>query len=508
MKRWSLLTILVCFTLVMTACTAQKTSGVEAEKIAINVEVASVSNESLDAISSLTGTLLPYEETVVSFEVGGRIQSMNASIGDTIKSGAALGALDPANYKLQVEIAENAILQSKAALNSSDSAINSAEVGIHSADAGIASSDESIKSAKANIKATEARINSAQASLSALDKGAREQEKTQAKLAVDRAKSAYTKVKVDSERIEGLYNEGLATKKEFDDIQLQVSNAQKDVENAEQSYSLIIEGATEEQRKQVLASIQEAEAGKEQAQAGVGQSSAAKGQAVAARDQAVASKEQSVAAKGQSQAAYEQAVIGKEQAELTFSKTKLTSSLTGVVLDKLVSKGQQINPGDPIYKLGRIDQLKVLLPIPDKDIKQWKVEDEVSVTLYDQVKTGKVNKIYPQTNAGTGTISVEVVIPNEQLEWVPGQVVKANRVTSDNNGILVPIEAVMSSGDTPYVFKEVKGKAVKTKVETGSLINNKIHIVSGLKEGDQVIIRGGELVRDGDPLKTDGGKKQ
>ena len=132
-----------------------------------------------------------------------------------------------------------------------------------------------------------------------------------------------------------------------------------------------------------------------------------------------------------------------------------------------MSEGQHINPGDAIYKLGRTDQLKVLLPVPDKDIKEWKVGDKVSVTLYDKDKTGKVIKIYPQTNAGTGTISVEVVIPNNKLEWVPGQVVKANRVTSDNNGILVPIEAVMSNGSNPYVFKEVKGKAVKTEVKQG-----------------------------------------
>ena len=99
-----------------------------------------------------------------------------------------------------------------------------------------------------------------------------------------------------------------------------------------------------------------------------------------------------------------------------------------------MSEGQQVNPGDAIYKLGRTDQLKVLLPVPDKEIKEWKVGDQVSVTLYDQAKTGTGNKIYPQTNAGTGTISVEVVIPNKELDWVPGQVVKANRVTSDNTG--------------------------------------------------------------------------
>ena len=491
-KKWPLLTTVVCLTLVTSAC-SESASTVETEKTAISVEVATAKNESLDAISSLTGTLLPYEETTVSFEVGGNIEKMNADIGDIIQNGTTLTSLKSTDYDLQVKQADNAIRQAEAGLNSSDSAIKAA-------DASVSSSDESIKSSQANIKAANARINSAQASLDSVNKGARQQEKDQAKIAVNRAKEAYNKLKTDANRIQGLYDEGLASKKEVEDMNLQVANAQKDVTSAEKSLSLIEEGATKEQQNQAKAGVQEAEAGKEQAVAGVGQSKAAKGQALSA-------KEQAIAAKGQAEAVLEQAVIAKEQAENTRSKTNLKSPIAGVVLDKLASEGQHISPGDAIYKLGQTDQLKVLLPVPDRDIKEWKVGDEVSVTLYDKDKTGKVSKIYPQTNANTGTISVEVVIPNNNLEWVPGQVVKANRVTSDNKGILVPIEAVMSSGSEPYVFKNVKGKAVKTKVTTGNLVDNKIHIVSGLKAGDKVVTRGGELLLDGDLLETGGGKK-
>lgn len=492
-KRWPLLTTVVCLALVTSAC-SKSASTVATEKTAISVEVATAKNESLDAISSLTGTLQPYEETTVSFEVGGNIENMNSDIGDVIQAGATLTSLDSTDYDLQVKLADNAIRQAEAGLDSSDAAIKSA-------DASVSSSDESVKSAQANIKAAKARINSAQASLDSVNKGARQQEKDQSKLAVDRAKEAYNKLKTDAKRVKGLYDEGLASKKELDDINLQVSSAKKDLTNAEKSYSMIIEGATKEQRNQAKAGVQEAEASKEQAVAGVGQSKAAKGQAISA-------KEQAVAAKGQAEAVLEQAIISKDQAENTRSKTSLKSPITGVLLDKLVSEGQHVNAGEAVYKLGKTDQLKVLLPVPDRDIKEWKVGDKVSVTLYDKDKTGKVTKIYPQTNAGTGTISVEVVIPNNNLEWVPGQVVKANRVTSDNKGILVPIEAVISNGSDPYVFKEVNGKAVKTQVTTGNLVDNKVHIVSGLKEGDQVVIRGGELLLDGDLVETGRGNKK
>ena len=484
----------MCSTLFLAACSSKEASTVGTEKEAINVEIAAATMESLDAISSLSGTLLPYEETTVSFEVGGVIKKIEAEVGDKVSAGNTLSSLDATDYQLQVKQAENAIAQASAALTSSDSAI-------HAANAGVNSSAESVKAAQSNINSANASINSAKASLEGVLDGAREQEKAQAQLAVDRAKTAYNNVKVNADRIKSLYDEGLASKKEYDDSQLQLASAQTDLKNAEQSYSLVMEGATEAQKKQAAAAVQQAEAGKAQAQAGVGQS-------VAAQAQSVAAKEQAVAAKGQAEAVYDQAVIGKEQAELTLAKTNLKSPISGVVMEKLVAEGQRVNPGDPVYKLGSTNQLKVLLPVPDKEIKAWKIGDKVSVRLYDEQKTGTVSKIYPRTNANSGTISVEVVIPNEEATWVTGQIVNANRVTSDNAGILVPIEAVISNGANPYVFLEVEGQAVKTEVETGKLVDNKIHIVSGIKEGDRVVTRGGELLLDGDPLKTGGGKDE
>lgn len=455
MKKRTLIiaTPLLCLTLITFGYHANSTSNEETVKTpALNVEVAKVKNESLDAISSLTGTLLPISETDVSFEIGGIVQTVYTEIGDTVKKGTALTTLKADDYQLQLKKADTAVLQAKASLSSADATIQSAD----------------------------ARIKSAQANLNSVLKGARDQERTQAKNAVARAQDMYNKLEKDTNNMKSLYDEGIVSQKEYDDIQLQLANAKKDLNNAEQALAMIQEGATSEQIEQVQAGIQEAQAGKNQSKA--------------SQSQAIAS--------------YEQALISKEQAALTLSKTTLQSPLPGVILNKLISEGQQVNPGEPVFKIGQINQLKVLLPVPDRDIKEWTKGDQVTVTLYDNSKVGTVTKIYPQTNASTGTISVEVVIPNDNLAWVPGQIVKANRVTNDNKGILVPIEAVISNGLDPYVFKVVKGKAVKTSVTTGNLVNNKIHIIKGLKADEQIVIRGGELLLDGDPVKTNGSKKE
>lgn len=577
-KRWPLAVIVLTLTAASSGCGIKETTVVSDSVEQKNVEVAAVKKEPIQEVSNLSAKLLPYEETIVSFELSGMVIDMTAKVGDSINKGDTLTKLDPTDYQFQVDKANKGILEAQAGLSASEAAIQSAEAGIYSADAGIQaaeagiqsaqsevqsssvgirsaeagiqsaeagiqSSNEGVHSSSAGIKIADARITNAQAGLEEVNKGAREQERTQARLSLERATEAYNKTNTDTQRIKGLYEEGLVSKKEYEDAQFQLSSAKKDITIAEQALSLLLEGATKAQRKQAQTTLAEAQAAKEQAEAGKGQAVAAKGQAAAARNQAIASRDQAVAskdrataakdqataaqeqaiaakeqaiaskgqtvaAKGQSEAAYEQALVGKQQAEYTLSKTVLQAPAAGVVLEKLISAGQLVNAGEPVYRLGRTDQLKILLPVPDSEINKWKVDQVITVTLYEEARKGKVSKIYPQTNQNTGTISVEVVIPNPQFNWFPGQVIKATKETVENKGILVPVESVISSGDEPYVFKEQNGKAVKTIVETGELVGNKFEIIDGLKEGDKIVTRGADLLFNGDALKTSEGKQE
>ncbi|MCK9907163.1 HlyD family efflux transporter periplasmic adaptor subunit, partial [Frankia sp. Cpl3] len=65
------------------------------------------------------------------------------------------------------------------------------------------------------------------------------------------------------------------------------------------------------------------------------------------------------------QASYQQAVISKEQAALTLAKTQLRAPISGTIIAKLTSTGQITNVGTPVYQIGDIDTLKVVLPVPD-----------------------------------------------------------------------------------------------------------------------------------------------
>lgn len=408
MSKTLLVFVVTIGLLFTTACSSQDQEDSSQVAEVKRVSLETVKQEQVFQVSELSAVLQPWEEAVVSFEVAGRIVEMSRKEGDAVQAGDLLAQVEDQDYELQVA-ASSAVVQQSAA------------------------------------------------NLSKVQNGAREQEIAQAKLLVEKAKIAYQKAKDDYQRIEKLYQEKAVSQSDFENVQNGLNLAQKDLENAEQAYSLIVQGAR-------------------------------------AEDQEL------------TQAAYQQAVISREAAAATLGKTQLRSPITGTVLGKLSSVGNLVSPGTPVYRVGNIDWLKVVLPVPDREIAAWQPGETISFDLYGQTRDGEVVKIYPMTNANTGTIGVEVKIPNPAHDWFAGQIVKATKKLEGKTGIFVPVEAVLSRGqEDAHVFLYQEGKAVKRSVTIGQLVHNKLEILSGLQVGDQVIVKGAERLFDGDAVEETGG---
>ena len=399
----------------LVGCNAEPAVTKEDSKV---VAVEAVKKEKGVEYSRLSGTLTPEEETIISFEIGGNIKSLQFDEGQFVNSGDVLANLDRRDYELQLEKANAAIQSSNASLSA------------------------------------------AEASLEEATNGARIQERTQAKLNVDRTEEAYKNATADYERMKKLFETGAISSQALEGAKFNYINAEASYESAKLAYSLIEEGVRPEKEKQIKAGVNQAQAGLLNAQ------------------------------------------VSKEQAQLALAKTSLKAPFSGVITAKLASIGELVGPGAPVYKISQMDTLRVLLPVPDYQIAEWEKGKEVSVDLYGEKKQGKVSNVFPSTNQNTGTISVEVEIPNKDHKWFPGQVVKAETKLKEQVGLFVPIEAVISTGtnNKPYVFLLQDGKAVKTEVTIGKLFDNKLEITSGLSEQDQVITKGADRLFDGDSV--------
>ncbi|WP_149095574.1 efflux RND transporter periplasmic adaptor subunit [Paenibacillus terrae] len=464
-KKRTIIILTLSLSIAIAGCSAGKEdAALSSAAQPVAVRTAIVKSSPLHTAYNLSGTLQAYEENTLAFQNGGTVASASLSVGTAVQKGAVIARLDDADYKLQVEQAAASIQEAQAGIDNAQANLQAAASAIQSADAG---------------------ITGARANVNKVNKGARAQEKQQAQATVDKAQSTYTKAKTDSERTQKLFEAGAATASDNESARLNATAALKDLEQAKDSLSLLLEGATTEDHQSAQASFQDALAG---------------------RSKAFAASEQAAASKKQASANYEKALVAKSQAELALSRTRLISPVSGVILDKIVNTGDLVSSGQAVYRIGSIDRLKVLLPVPDSEIRDWKKGQQVSVMLYEETRQGTVSNVYPSTSTNTGRVNVEIVISNPQRNWLPGQVIKAAHQVTDKNGILIPAEAVINTGSKPFIFKDVQGKAVKTPVELGNqVVENQLQIVSGLREGERIVIKGAETLFDGNAIQSEEG---
>ncbi|MFD1884446.1 efflux RND transporter periplasmic adaptor subunit [Paenibacillus wenxiniae] len=460
----------LALTILLAGCSSKEAEP--AATSASTVTVAKVQSVPLNAVYDLSGTLAAVQQSPVAFELGGTVDRIRVNVGDAVNKGQAIATLDSADLQLKVSEAQEAVQQANAGLTAANASLSNATAVRSAAQTGVAAAEAQVEGAKAKQQGV-------------LD-GAREQEKQQARNAVSKAQTAYNQAKSAADRAETLFQNGLLTKQENEQAQTSLATAKDALDDANQQLSLTLAGASNSDRASAASAVKQAQVGVQSAQAQVSQASAGIEQAQAGVQQA--------------QASYDQASVSLAQAKLALSKSQLKSQVSGVVLEKDISVGQTVAAGTTAFTIGQLNQLKVLLPVPDEQITQWKTGQQVSLSLYDEQRTGRVTNIYPKTNDNTGTISVEVQLSNPNQDWKPGQVVKASRNVQSQKGIMVPVEAVVSMDDSPYVYRSVNGKAVRTSVKTGALMDNKLVITEGLKVGDTIVTSGADRLMDGDRI--------
>jgi RND family efflux transporter MFP subunit len=174
--------------------------------------------------------------------------------------------------------------------------------------------------------------------------------------------------------------------------------------------------------------------------------------------------------------------------------TTLVSPISGVVT------ARNYDPGDvamqlPILTIESINPVKVVVNVSESYYSSVVKDMPVEVTvdaLKDELFQGKVSLIHPTLDPVSHTFTVEITVPNNQLRLRPGMFARAKMNFGTYDRPLLSDKAVLKQvgSNERYVFVEQDGKAIYRVVELGVRINDKYEIISGLEEGDRVIVEG------------------
>lgn len=213
---------------------------------------------------------------------------------------------------------------------------------------------------------------------------------------------------------------------------------------------------------------------------------------------------------GVSQADYEAVELAYKVSRSNYDNllenTILRSPITGVVTARNYDKGDMYAMAGPIYVVQQITPVKLLIGVSETDYSRVHRGDKVSITvdaIPGRTFEGSVKRIYPTIDAATHTVSVEVVVPNADRALRPGMYAKANLVFDMVKNIVVTDTAVLKQQGSGQkaVYLYDGGVARYTVVTVGRHFDGKYEILSGLSEGDQVIIKGNAGLKNGSKVE-------
>ncbi len=222
-------------------------------------------------------------------------------------------------------------------------------------------------------------------------------------------------------------------------------------------------------------------------------------------DQAMSDAEQ---ARADVKAAEAAAVIAK----LNLSRSHVIAPFDAAVAERIASAGDFLRVGDPLFRVVNDNVLKFIVQVPESYAGLIKKEQPVifSVDAFPTNKfEAKVFLISPQVNTATRSFGVGSLVQNPDHKLRANTFARGELILEKNvPTIVVPLEAVVSFAGITKVFVVENESAVSRSVQTGRIQNSRQEILSGLKEGEMVVLTGQRKLQDGSKVvvKTDAKK--
>ncbi|WP_455628773.1 efflux RND transporter periplasmic adaptor subunit [Parabacteroides chinchillae] len=209
---------------------------------------------------------------------------------------------------------------------------------------------------------------------------------------------------------------------------------------------------------------------------------------------------------GASKSAWDAQKTALEVARETYKNlqenTQLLSPITGVITARNYDSGDMYTAAEPIYTVEEIRPVKLLVNVSESFFTKVKKGNEVDIKLDvygDEIFKGKISLIYPTIDPSTRTFPVEIKIANNDERVRPGMFARVTITFGTMNHIVVPDLAIVkqSGAGDRYIYVYKDGKVSYQKVELGRRMNNKYEIISGINDGDMVVVSGQSRLNNG-----------
>jgi RND family efflux transporter MFP subunit len=206
-----------------------------------------------------------------------------------------------------------------------------------------------------------------------------------------------------------------------------------------------------------------------------------------------------------------QADSERSRANAMLQYATIRAPFAGVITKRYANTGSMIQAGIssqtqamPVVRLAENSLLRLILPVPVSAVADIHDGDVVSVNVTTLGRTfpGKITRFSDSLTTSTRTMDTEVDVPNRDGTLVPGMYAEVHlHLATHPNVLSVPVDAVDGLGTTvQHVYVVRGGELHLVKVNVGLQTSTQVEILSGVQNGDQVVVGRHSSLSDGEKV--------
>ena len=189
----------------------------------------------------------------------------------------------------------------------------------------------------------------------------------------------------------------------------------------------------------------------------------------------------------------------------TYRPSLIKAPIAGIVTSFTGVEGSMVAPASPVAVIENLDNLEITISVIERYSTLIKEGNKVIVTfdaIPGETFTATVTSLSPTIESRTRTRTVKARLDAPEPRVISGMYANLNVIISTRDNVLVvPYSALSTSNDVTSCYVVRDGKAVRTTVTTGIREADRVEILTGLKAGDILVVRGQGLLSDGTPVR-------
>jgi RND family efflux transporter MFP subunit len=221
--------------------------------------------------------------------------------------------------------------------------------------------------------------------------------------------------------------------------------------------------------------------------------------------QAIAAKKSQLLAK------MDQVKADIANAQIYIGYGKITSPIQGLVASKQAEVGLLAAPGVPLLTLEDPSRYRLEVPVEESMLKKIRIGTPVQISidaLGPQEQSRKVTEVIPTSDPASRSFMVKIDLSDEKgrsglrTPLRSGLYGKARFNVGKKEVIQIPKNILLQQGQLVGVFVVDSSNIVHLRlIKTGKPYGDQIEVLSGINEGDRIIVEGLERIKEGDRVQ-------